>query len=272
MRSRLLKAGALAACVSVLSACSMIDHKNTMIFGTNTSLGISAGADATNIPQVNVGYRRQEAVIMPLLANQDAGGGKQRPCAIADSADPNHKAQTDCKFVGEYGENNIRDSYSVLASFGAKFGANGKESTIQGGLAQYFATGVAAQVLALKGGASVIALGEAAQASAKKDISSDLSALVGDPGVKKAAMKETIVQEGNRDKLVAYLKTLKTDDEIDAFLTKLGTESVYKDPALIGTRLCKGDKGAKCVQKIEAGDADAFMPDIYAAFEKQPKP
>jgi hypothetical protein len=49
------------------------------------------------------------------------------------------------------------DSYSVLASFGANFDAEvGDGAKAGGGLAQYFATGMAAQILATTGGAAVI--------------------------------------------------------------------------------------------------------------------
>jgi hypothetical protein len=80
-----------------------------------------------------------------------------------------------------------QDSYSVLASFGAKFDgeANADGTKAKGGLAQYFATGVAAQMLALKGGASVVAIGDAAAEAAKNDSVSDrtIEALFGSAAV-----------------------------------------------------------------------------------------
>lgn len=52
------------------------------------------------------------------------------------------------KLQGEDGD--TKDSYSVFASFGAKFsgGVTGTEAKASGGLAQFFATGIAAQKLA----------------------------------------------------------------------------------------------------------------------------
>ena len=58
-----------------------------------------------------------------------------------------------------------RDSYSVLASFGGHFSASANKTdgaTAGGGVSQYFATGMAAQLLALNGGAAVVSSGPAA--------------------------------------------------------------------------------------------------------------
>jgi hypothetical protein len=55
----------------------------------------------------------------------------------------------------------------VLASFGGHFDASSETGSTTGkaGVAQYFATGMAAQLLALNGGAAVVAAGDAAKAS-----------------------------------------------------------------------------------------------------------
>lgn len=142
-----------------------------MVFGTNTSFGIKVGAAPNQVPSVVVGYDRQEAVLMPLLANTvdlETSESKQNllsPCPVSPSGAPiqNHS----CIFAARRGDG--IDSYSVLASFGANFegGSSTTNATGKGGLAQYFSTGMAAQILALTGGASVVAVGEAARKSAE---------------------------------------------------------------------------------------------------------
>ena len=173
-------------------------HSNTMVFGTNTTVGVKVGRDVHQMPNVLIAYDRQEAVIMPLLANTGEKPGSQNmltPCAPATEitttiggTPPTTTWQklndeiafgTDgkatvhpCKFVGvRTGPDNflIQDSYSVLASFGAKLKGNGTDGTGAAGLAQYFATGAAAQTLALNGGAAIIAVGDAAKAAAENE-------------------------------------------------------------------------------------------------------
>jgi hypothetical protein len=92
---------------------------------------------------------------MPLVANvaDPKEPGKLVPCGNATSP-----PASGCLIVGKNGTANAQDSYSVLASFGAKFGAKGKGAQPEAsvGIAQYFATGVAAQLLAATGGASIV--------------------------------------------------------------------------------------------------------------------
>jgi hypothetical protein len=134
---------ALSGCVQATR------HSNTMIFGTNTQLGIRAGASAASVPEVNIGYARQEAVVMPLVANGQDDGRVQKPCDPSQPVEVNGGdgfAVHPCLLVGI--NDKAQDSYSVLASFGSKFGA-GADATgakAEGGIAQYFATGIAAQL------------------------------------------------------------------------------------------------------------------------------
>ena len=57
-----------------MSGCSTPDHTNTLIFGTNTKVGLDVSCETTGVPSISVGYKRQEAVWMPLLANKDEIG------------------------------------------------------------------------------------------------------------------------------------------------------------------------------------------------------
>lgn len=173
MHRRLHTQLAALSALPLLSGCvQMTRHSNTMIFGTNTTFGIKAGTGANQVPGITIGYDRQEAVIMPLVANTgEQGSGTNNllsPCDInspviaasGGTGNPVHP----CMLVGINGK--TMDSYSVLASFGAKFEADTAGAPkAAGGLAQYFATGVAAQLLALSGGAAVVATGEAAKSA-----------------------------------------------------------------------------------------------------------
>jgi hypothetical protein len=69
--------------------------------------------------------------------------------------------QEQAKFVGSRTGNDARDAYSVLGTFSGDMASSstsgaGPEAKLQGGLAQYFATGIAAQILAEKGGAALV--------------------------------------------------------------------------------------------------------------------
>ena len=172
-----LSAGVLSGCVQ------MTRHSNTMIFGTNTSLGIKVGAEATATPGITVGYNRQEVVIMPLIANTADNGTFQGPCpqVVTDSTAGVLELPESCRLVGN--ESNDKDTYSVLASFGARFGSDVDSvgRAVDGQIAQYFATGIAAQKLAENGGAATVALGSAARANANTMGTERLLALIDSP-------------------------------------------------------------------------------------------
>jgi hypothetical protein len=180
MRCRLHEPLAALTCALSLSGCvQMTRHSNMMIFGTNTVVGIKVGANATSVPEIAIGFARQEAVILPLVANTssvDAGNrqlNRLAPCDFGTSKGPVTLQQgqyslSPCSLVGLNAGG--LDSYSVLASFGGNFSgsSDGKASSAKAGVAQYFATGLAAQTLALNGGAAVVATGEAAEKAAEK--------------------------------------------------------------------------------------------------------
>lgn len=137
--------------VIIISACSTPHHTNTLIFGTNTKFAIDIAADPTGNPSLTVGYKRQEAVWMPLLANKDNNGT------------PN--LDNGFLFLGKQ-DTQIQDTYSVLASFGATFSGGstmgietqGAKVSTGGGLAQFFATGLAARKLAETGGSRLVSV------------------------------------------------------------------------------------------------------------------
>jgi hypothetical protein len=141
----------------LLSACSTPRHTNTLIFGTNTKFAFDVSQEATGAVGVTLGYKRQEAVWMPLLANQAGTDGRLVPtvCTPGEA----------CKFAGTAGKGgaageNAVDTYSVLATFSGQAkggaGAAAEGPNANGSLAQYFATGFAARLLAEKGGAALV--------------------------------------------------------------------------------------------------------------------
>jgi hypothetical protein len=202
MSCRLHRFTAFALAALSLQGCVQATrHSNTMIFATNTSFGLKAGTSTGQVPEVIVGYDRQEAVIMPLVANtgSDASHNQLTPCDLTQDVSVNGNARFavhPCSLVATNGS--AQDSYSVLASFGATYDAGGKGAS--GGLAQYFATGIAAQVLAAKGGAALVATTEAAKISAANDATDSIAALItGDPAF------ATGVGAANADKPVLAL-------------------------------------------------------------------
>ena len=219
---------ALAGCVQATR------HSNTMVFGTTTQLGIQAGANAASVPQVNVGYSRQEAVVMPLVANTIDNGETQGPCdpsAPVEIKGQGQFAVHPCLLVGVNGK--AQDSYSVLASFGAKFGgaADQTGAKTEGAIAQYFATGVAAQMLAIQGGSSVVAGGEAAKEAAKNkdETAEDITALFGGDAIHTREVQAWRDYSSFQDRIAAKIRLTTADDlpaRIAEFEVATGTSAI----------------------------------------------
>jgi hypothetical protein len=217
-----------------------------MLFGTNTHLGIRAGASASSVPEVNIGYARQEAVVMPLVANSLDNGTHQSPCDITQpiSAGGAQFAVHPCLLVGVNGK--AQDSYSVLASFGAQFDGQAQPdgTHAKGGLAQYFATGVAAQMLALKGGAAVVAVGEAAAEAAEHSDVSDqaIKAMYGDKKIYERGQAVRTAYDGFRERLLGKIALTPSADlpaKVAAFETAAGVSSRGIAADCTDTEACK---------------------------------
>ena len=155
-------------------------HNDVLVFGTQTKFGadISAPLNTGTLPQINIGYNRAEAVWMPLRPNGPPGttivdvrtqneiAAELTACdanlsaVIADAKDRNRACLAtvlpNAKYVSmASGVNNSLggadleiDTYSVFASFGVRGNVSGSEAS--GGLAQFFATGIAAEAEAKK--------------------------------------------------------------------------------------------------------------------------
>ncbi len=143
-------ATATAMAAFLMGCSSTPQHTNVLVFGTNTKLALDLSQDATSGIGITLGYKRMEAVWMPLMPNQAGANGLQpAPCSTIENCP---------KFVGTDSADQY-DTYSVLASFGSKLGAGvdstGKDAKVNGEIAQYFATGLAARILAQNGAALV---------------------------------------------------------------------------------------------------------------------
>lgn len=248
-------------CALSLSGCvQMTRHSNTLVFGTNTSFGIVVGTDATSTPSIAVGYKRQEAVVMPLVANVKSDGELLAPCLIGPAdGDPHGAAAVGtaathpCLLVGRDGDGKT-DAYSVLASFGTKYEAG--TQGVGGSIAQYFATGVAAQHLALSGGAAVATGGAAAVAANPANV----------------ALREAVKKAAENGSISAKVKTLgevigaladaivaQPQATLDAKLTAIdGRLKTALQP------LCTGLAPADCAAKVRTGGGGLLSKDPAA--------
>lgn len=229
--------------VPLLGGCVQATrHSNTMIFGTNTSFGVKVGTTTAQVPTIIVGYDRQEAVIMPLVANTDDDGTFQKPCDVsADITVTNGEGPLvhPCLLAATNGAST--DSYSVLASFGASFDAStqaGGNLGAKGGLAQYFATGIAAQILATKGGASVVAVGAAAQTAAANNTDNSIRDIFATQEQRGAGIKQLDAYQIFQKKLVASISALGDGDTVKfiaEFEKQAGISLLARTPPLCAT-------------------------------------
>lgn len=225
----------------VLIGCAqMPHHSNTMFFGTSTTIGVAVNARATSDPSVTLGYERNEGVILPLVANEDFDGEAPTPCKIVD--------EDKCVLVGE-SPNGAKDVYSALASFGAK--ASGRSTSspeASATVAQYFATGLAARILAENGGAAVVSVGSAAIESAQKSGGGELAKLAKDPQV--LAVIAQVAQERNtaKDDLIRSVSETANDATVKDLMDEI-------DRALNGEKTILSsscESKAECVKFLKA--------------------
>lgn len=248
--------GATTIAAAALSGCATPKHTNLLIFGTNTQMGVKVGVDSTQIPTIQVGYNRQELVMMPLLANSGGSGSNLQPCPAEKGTPPQTPPQlsVNCKFIGSTGSSAAlqdQDSYSVLASFGTKYDVStGTTTKVGGGIAQYFATGLAARELA-KHGSALVAASESATAEATAS----------NPAVSNLIKKRISKFSQLADLLNAA--TIADDSALAEAMKKIdqsaGTDKIFQD-------LCAAPVTKRqCVQKIRDHDSS----DIFSLTEKE---
>lgn len=271
----LIAGSSLAGCVQATR------HSNTMVFGTNTTFGLSAGQDVGGIPSVTVGYRRQEAVIMPLVANTSDNGTYQTPCNIEGMPPLLPGQMNPCLLIGLSGRGSI-DTYSVLASFGAEFGGSGTQANASGNLAQFFSTGIAAQNLAIRGGAALVAASDSATAQATSTLDPGVAAALASGDVRAAIGGGITTLNTTLDQVVArYQQTADAAAlaaEIDAFESAAGINpavGVYAEagcsrPELVGADAAKAAAArTACLAKARAAYATVPTERLQAALQQR---
>jgi len=217
----------------------MTRHSNMVVFGTNTSVGLRVGTSATSVPEIQLGYSRQEAVALPVVANTSGRTGRDgsdllEPCDLTQPVVVTGGAQFavhPCSLVAINGSS--LDSYSVLASFGANFDASARTTdvTARGGLAQYFATGMAAQMLALNGGAAVVAVGEAARtASANPPSPAAVQSLFGNSSAYAIGQSAAATYPNFRQRLEDLVNAAATDADVAAKILNFETNAGINTP------------------------------------------
>lgn len=180
-------------------------HSNTLMFGTSTRVALDVSQEPTGSVGFTLGYKRHEAVWMPLLANKNESGDLI-PADCAGQGCP--MFQGTAGNGGAAGSGAV-DTYSVLATFSGSASAAADSPKVPsdgaspesrpaaragGGIAQYFATGLAARLLAARGAAVVnAAVGETAAVPLSED--------------EKAAIRTAAHQEALAvDEVIAFLR------------------------------------------------------------------
>lgn len=211
-----------------IDGCATPRHTNTLIFATNTKVAIDVSQDPTGALGVTLGYKRQEGVWMPLLANKaaDSSGKNLIPDACAGDA---------CKsFIGSSGGagNEDKDTYSVLATFGGSTGGDAKDGKANASVAQYFATGLAARLLAQNGGAAMVNTGAepAVQTVKTVTVTESVQALLNKSKSDiDAILAETVANDGtsiDTAKMSSLADKTKLDDTIKNFLKAIKTKKI----------------------------------------------
>lgn len=196
---------ALAICVlAATTGCAqMTRHSNTLVFATDTGIGLKVGQDANQMPSIEIGYNRQEAALIPLLANTSADGQQLLPCPQTISAGSVPNTSTlllaDCHFRATH-DGNSRDAYSTMASFGAEVKGSGSEASVA--VAQFFATGIAAQRLTMAGANLVQVSSDPAVAKANGDAAGKAAEAVRAEVSNAASVKDAIANGRTAAKLI----------------------------------------------------------------------
>lgn len=229
----------------LLAGCAA--NPNALIFGTNTVLGLSAGNGTAGSPELTLGFRRQEAVLLPVVAaNTWQDQGKLTFCQPEkiSSGKPSGANTEGCLLMGSGA--NERDSLSVMASFGTKH--NLKAEAISGEISQYFATGLAARRLAERSGPSAVATGAAAVVGGRLAGSAAMVEAVNSPEALAAARALVEADKSGREAVAANVE--KAGDA--GFVAYLGQlDAATSDDRF--TMACKSlTKARECAEMIRS--------------------
>ncbi|HVY90265.1 MAG TPA: hypothetical protein VG942_15445 [Hyphomonadaceae bacterium] len=231
----------LMACAGALAlttgACGVLGqpHNDVLIFGTTTKVALDVSAPVQNgaLPEFTLGYKRNEGVWMPLKPNGSVVGKTEADldkivqrlddCTkdlVSKNVEAATAATTCANFTlpgGKYvsyasgvdkehgGANAEVDTYSVFASFGGRGGLG--FNAANGSLAQFFATGIAAQRLGANPGltAALKAEDPAAATAAAKAATAQAEADKAKAEAEAAAAKELAPSKKAKDDEIAAL-------------------------------------------------------------------
>jgi hypothetical protein len=245
---------AAAVLALTVSGCAFTPHNNVMVFATSTKTAVDVSQEPTGTLSATIGYKRLEAVWMPLLANQTVPGdqkaGSVAPARCPDSTDKGDNKRCPL-FQGNEGGN--YDTYSVLGTF------SGQASGVAGGatpgveargqIAQFFATGLAARALASPGGNAALF---------------NTSASV-DP--KAVAVAQAQAQDQQREAIAGaadLVKKLRTADgsALDNKKFKQWTDALIKQPSINSDFITLLDAQKKSSEK----DLTTLLEDRWARY------
>ena len=279
---QLWKRGFAVALVVWLPGCVHVPHNDVLVFGTDTTLGVNVAADPANtqIPTFTVGYKRREAVWMPLVVN----GQSSVPVCGADTKVEGGTCQDqdsslkDAKYFGTSKREHAKetDTYSVFASFGGKGTAGSSEAGVQ--IAQFFATGIAAQRLAsnpmapqlvsVQSEAAAKAAGDSAEAQAALALA-NFSGLSPEQ-VDKASERGISWANSTDEKVIELATTIDAaavGEARDALVAKLVNGVNLSEDVVTGLKTQTGTE-LKAVLDYIAGDSVVAIDLIYFNHKK----
>lgn len=144
---------------ALLMGCALPAHNNTLIFAVKRDVNLAVSTPSAADPEfsINLGYKERQAAWVPLWANETTGGFGEKKTMECTQGLGSSACMRSAKFVGDSDPggkgNDAHDAYSTFASFGGKVdtrveGGSATVAQVNGNLASFFATGVAAQHLA----------------------------------------------------------------------------------------------------------------------------
>ena len=156
-----------------------------------------------------------------------------------------------------------------MSRLGAVRLAAATQPEASGGLAQFFATGLAAQALAIRGGSSLVATGGAAKEAAKANTAGAIAALYDAPEVAALAAGGTTATLATRTSVIDYLQSSTTDDSFRKELTDL--ETAAGQLGLFSNTGCITGSKADCLTFMRSSDGYAAYSLFSSALEKAVK-
>lgn len=239
MRNKKLVNTLLVVLLLFLGGCALHrdknPHNNVLVFGTTTKFALDVAAPVQNasIPEFTLGYKRLEAVWMPLKPNNEINSSKKNEISklignlnecmsgLSDIGLDKSQLANFCltsilpadKYVSissgvdsQKGGSSIEiDTYSVFASLGAKGALS--FSNASGNLAQFFATGVAAQRLGANPAVGFALNAEAPEAVLSIESKNNKLQEVREKGIEQGA-----ALADKSDKILAKFKGNKVDE------------------------------------------------------------